>query len=280
MKIVVTGKEGPGSFKIRGEQLGAALGASIKPSARPQDVEDADIVIVVKRMPPLLHDYLIKSRKKWVYDCVDFYPQPTACGWTAPQASEWIKSQLARLDPDAIIWPTIRMANDCDIDVPGMILPHHHRPDIDRNEIRESIKIVGYEGNPKYLGEWRSILEQECEKRGWRFSVNPASLADLDVVVAFRGGQWSGYVPRHYKSNVKLANAHGSGTPFIGQQECGYFETACGAEYWAENVHELRTSFDWMESESSRKEISRRFLANAYTVNHAAFDLKAFLLGL
>lgn len=280
MNILVTGKYGAGSWAIRGDQLGHALDATVKPSAKPADVDQADIVVVVKRMPPNILTHLIRTGKKWVFDCVDFYPQPTVSDWKADKAIEWVKHQLLHLDPTGIVWPTHRMADDCDIGKRSIVLPHHFRPGSLTNPIRDEVKLVGYEGNSLYLGEWRSALEQECEKRGWRFTINPVHLADLDIVVAFRGGIWSGYAQRHWKSNVKLANAHGSGTPFIGQQEYGYIESACNAEYWAENVHELRTCFDWLAHPQTRREVQQRFLENTYSVEQAARDLKAFLSSL
>jgi hypothetical protein len=162
--------------------------------------------------------------------------------------------------------------------LPGLVLPHHHRIGIGSTPIRGQVSRVGYEGAPAYLGHWRPILEAECAKRGWLFVVNPSSLADLDIVVAFRDG--SGYVGRNWKSAVKLANAHASGTPFVGQQESGYLEQATGAEYWAEARGQLSMSFDWLEDQGAREAISDRFRQKAFPVEHAAAKLKEFLSAL
>jgi hypothetical protein len=96
-------------------------------------------------------------------------------------------------------------------------------------------------------------------------------------VVAFRGTGFNGYVQRHWKSNVKLANAHGSGTPFIGQRECGYLETQTGLEQWAECPDDLDNCFDILAGQYHRQTISKAFLAKRYTVGDAARDLKGFL---
>lgn len=279
MRILFTGKGGAGSFAIRGVQLGAALGATVKPYATQQDFADCDIAVVVKRTPPVLIDALTRSQKRWVFDVVDFFPQPQCSGWNQAQSIAWVRGRLEELDPNGVIWPTHRMRLDCDPngDFPSMVLPHHHRPQIARNPVREKVQTVGYEGNPKYLSSWGAMLDRECERRGWTFVTNPERLADVDIVVAFRAGEWNGYAQKHYKSNVKLANAHASGTPFIGQMECGYLETATGCEYWAENAKELSVSFDWLESQSTREQVSDRFVQAAYPVEKAASEVAKFL---
>jgi hypothetical protein len=277
MKVAVTGRGGSGSWQVRGVQLGQALGATVKPLATADDLRGADLAIVVKRTPEPVLRALRESGTRWVYDIVDCYPQPESAAWGRAEAISWVQGRLRDLKPNAVIWPNATMRSDCDTGLPGMVLPHHCRPGIARNAVREQIRTVGYEGRPSYLAHWEPMLHAECTRRGWRFVVNPPALADVDVVVAFRGGAWDGYVPRHWKSAVKLANAHGSGTPFIGQRESGYAETATGAEYWADSQRELATAFDWLESQSAREQVSDRFVQAAYTVDAAAKDLRAFL---
>lgn len=279
MKVLFTGKGGAGSFAIRGVQLGGAIGAQVKPYATQQDFADCDIAVVVKRTPPVLMDALRRSQKRWVFDLVDFFPQPQCSGWNRATCISWVRSRIAELNPDGIIWPTHRMRVDCDPDgeTPGIVLPHHHRPAIERNSVRETVQTVGYEGNQNYLSSWRGMLDKECERRGWTFVCNPKRLADVDIVVALRAGEWNGYAQKHWKSGVKLANAHASGTAFVGQAECGYMENATGCEYWAENQRELSVSFDWLESQSTREQVSDRFVQAAYPVERAASELTKFL---
>jgi hypothetical protein len=121
-------------------------------------------------------------------------------------------------------------------------------------------------------------MRRQCERRGYAFEVNPKRLADLDVVVAMRDTDC--YASMHWKSNVKLSNAHGSGTPFIGQRECGYVENAAGHERWAETESELVEAIDSLVSRETRKQVSDAFKANAYPIERAAQELKAFLGGL
>lgn len=280
MQILMTGRGTSGSWAIRGQQLGEACGAKVQARAKLSDVQAADVVVVVKRVDDQLLASLRASGKPWAFDVLDCYPQPGCATWGRSEAIAWVQAKVKTLSPTALIWPNARMLEDCGIDLPSLVLPHHHRPGIGKNPIREKVKRVGYEGQPVYLGGWRTALELECERRGWQFTANPEHLADLDIVVAMRGGEWESYAARHWKSNVKLANAHGSGTPFVGQQECGYMETSTGCEYWAESAKDLTMCFDWLETQSTREQVSERFLQRAYSVDQAAAHLQAFLSGL
>lgn len=242
------------------------------------DAELADIAIVVKRTPEEVMHAL--RGRRWVFDVVDCYPQPEASFWSREQAIAWMRDRIRTLRPHAVIWPTQRMAEDCAVDLPSICLPHHHRPGIERNPIRPKVEAIGYEGAPPYIETWIPAIWKQCERRGWQFVLNPGRMADLDIVLALRGGDHEGYVQRHWKSNVKLANAHGSGTPFIGQKECGYTETSSGAEYWIEDPDALGLVFDLLEDQDARRRIQRTFLPCSYSVEQAASDLLKFLHGL
>lgn len=278
MQLLFTGRGTSGSWQVRGEQLGKACGATVKQAATASECKAADIVVAVKRVNEQLLSSLRQAGRPWVFDAVDFYPQPRSYSWSKAEAVGWVKAQLNNLAPSAVMWPNRRMREDCDTGLPGLVLPHHHRPGIKLNPVRPKVLTVGYEGAAPYLGQWREAIESECQRRGWSFAVNPANLADLDIVLAFRDGM--GYVPFHWKSNVKLANAHGSGTPFVGQREMGYVETATGAEYWAEERKDLTMCFDWLETQDTREVVRDRFLQRAYPVERAAADLTEFLKGL
>jgi hypothetical protein len=280
MNLLFTGRGNSGSWQIRGEQLGLALGARIAQGIAPADCKAADVVVVVKRLTDHTAAVLKKAGTPWVFDALDFYPQPRCSSWTREEAIDWVREHLQRYAPTGIIWPNARMREDCDIGIPGVVLKHHHRIGIERNPIRPAVKTVGYEGSSSYLGTWRPAIESECARRGWAFTVNPAHLADVDIVLAVRDTPFSGYAQRHWKSNVKLANAHGSGTPFVGQQECGYIETSTGGEYWTEDAGGLRVCFDWLTEQGARELIAERFVQKAYPVEQAAADLETFLHGL
>lgn len=268
MRILVTGRGGAASWTIRGEQIGAALGAVVKPNASLADMRAADVILVVKRVPPELLANLHRSGRPWVYDIVDAYPQPESASWTEKEAIAWLANHVNRLGPTSVIWPTARM--QADGGGAGTVVYHHHRPGIEVNPIYSEIRTIGYDGRPDYLQGLEGAIAASCKCIGADFVPAPRRLADVDVVLALRGPRWSGYPTRHWKSNVKLANAHGSGTPFIGAPECGYEETSTGWEYWAENGKQLDTALAWLASKGARDEVSRRFLARAISVEAAA----------
>lgn len=273
MNILITGRGTSGSWQCRGVQLGAAAQALVTKAPTLAECKAADVIVIVKRIGEDVLATIRRSGTPFVFDVVDFYPQPGCASWSAQEAIGWVKGRLKRLAPDGVIWPNQRMRHDCDIGLPGFVLPHHHRPEIRRNPIREQVAVVGYEGAASYIERCRSQIEAECTRRGWSFVVNPAHLADLDIVLALRCGPWDCYATRHWKSNVKLANAHGSGTPFIGQAESGYVEAASGAEYWVESASGLSVCFDWLADQSTREQIGDRFFQKAYPVERAAADL-------
>jgi hypothetical protein len=280
MKLLFTGNGRAGSWFIRGEQIGHSLGATVNANAGPSDFRAHDLTICVKRVPLSRLQAMRASGRPWVWDVVDAYPQPESSAWSQDQAIAWARDQLNTLRPDGVIWPNERMRHDVGFDGPQCVIYHHYRPNIRRNPLRETVQTIGYEGSRRYLDAWLPNLSAECAKRGWRFVFNPTSLAELDIVLALRGGEWDGYVSRHWKSNVKLANAHGSGTPFIGSPECGYAETASGAEYWARDLGGLRMAFDWLTPLRNRESVSERFLAKAYSIDEATKAYRGFLCAL
>lgn len=274
MKVLITGKGTSGSWKIRGEQLGAVLGARVAPLA---PAGDADVVIGVKRLPDAL--LAAVAGRPLVWDLVDAWPQPAGNDWSRGYCLRWLSQEVQRIQPAAFIAATERMAQDLQaFGRPVLWLPHHHRPQIERNPIRERLTLVGYEGGVDYIRPWQRAIESACKKIGALFVINPPALADVDVVLALRGS--TGYAPRHWKSGVKLANAHGSGTPWIGGREAGYQETASGAEYWADTPAELEVALEWLRPRSNRQAVADRFLASAFSVETAAARLREFLCAL
>lgn len=278
MRILVTGRGAVPSWEIRGEQIAAGLGATVKPMATLADMRAADVILVVKRVPNKLLVDLRRCGRPWAYDVVDAYPQRAAGAWSKGQCIEWLHEHLTRLRPDVVIWPNLRMREDAGM--PGPVIYHHHRPGIEVNPIRERIEVIGYEGSPRYLDGWGEAIEAECRRRGVRFVVNPERLADVDVILALRGGLWDGYASRHWKSNVKLANAHAAGCPFIGAPEAGYLETATGAERWASDADELALALDSLEPWSIRLETSERFRHAAIPLQQTVEQFRSILYGL
>lgn len=271
-RILVTGKGTAGAWKIRGVQLGSRLG-KVKHKATLKDCNQADQIIVVKRINAPFFEHVKASGKPWIWDLIDFYPQPECSTWSKEQAIEWVKNEVEQAKPNGIIWPNCRMKKDCKLD--GEVIYHHARPKQALNPIRDKIQLVGYEGAERYLGKWRGIIKQECKRRGWKFLIN-VPLDQLDIVIAVRDDPHNGYVQRHWKSNVKLANAHATGTPFVGQAESGYLETCSGKERWLITEKSLGMVFDELEPVETRKAIHNEFVKNTITVDECAARLRDY----
>nr|AER23950.1 hypothetical protein var073 [Variovorax sp. HH01] len=262
----MTGRGTSGSWQIRGVQLAQSMGADAEPHAR--DVNGYDMAVLVKRPTEDLLHRLHQANVPLIWDVVDAWPQPNGNEWSRERCLEWLKEMIRKVRPAGIVAATHEMAADCaHIGVPVLSLPHHARPGLRANPIRP-LKVVGYEGAPHYLGRWLPVIEQECAARGWMFVVNPAELADVDVVLALR--DCDGYAPRNWKSNVKLANAQGSGTPVICNREAGYLETQSGAERWADNVAELAEAFDALTPTAERLAVSLQLLKAAPVIESVA----------
>lgn len=273
MQILFTGRGTSGSWRIRGAQLAAALGAQAIPNAVNAE---ADVAVLVKRVEDRTVRALRSSGAKVAWDVVDAWPQPAGNEWSEREAFDWLSREVDRIKPDALIAATGKMAADMrQFGLPVLWLKHHHRPGIRRNPIRERITVVGYEGSPSYIVQWQAAIRAECARIGATFSLNPDTLSDCDVVLAVRDQR--GYPARSWKSGCKLANAHGSGTPWIGCAESGYIEIATGCEYWADNARQLRFALYWLADQSTRELVCDRFVQAAYTVEHAAADLHVFL---
>lgn len=250
--ILVTGAGRSGSWQVRGEQLGRAIGAVVKPLADLADCRGADLVVIVKRPPAATLDAVRRSGMPWVWDVVDAWPQGHHPDMDERQAKRWLRAQLEALQPTAVVWPTWRMQDDARWEGPQIALPHHGWPKYHRREVSDTIRAVGYEGG-NYLGRWRQVLEQECALRGWQFVVN-GDMQQVDVGVALRDG--GGYPAAHWKSNCKLANLQHLGIPAICSPECGYMETQCGSELWASCAAELAAAFRELENDKRRRELA------------------------
>lgn len=274
MRVLVTGKGTGGSWQVRGEQLGAAIGTAVVPKAT--DVAGYDLAILVKRPEPALVQRLHAARVPIVWDVVDAYPQPHGNRWERHECLGWLSEAVRIIRPAAIVAATRAMAADCaGFGLPVLALPHHAWPGQGTCCVGGQIRSVGYQGAENYLGGWRQFLEAECARRGWRFVINPTSVSQVDVVVAVR--QFDGYAARFWKSNVKLANAQGCGTPCVMNREAGYLETACGAERWADTEAEMVAAFDSLVTQKARVEASAALAQAAPRLRAVATTYTAWL---
>lgn len=275
-RILITGKGTSGSWKIRGEQLGRAIGATVVAQASRAVIEAHDLVVLVKRGPEDLVRRIHESGKPLVWDVVDAWPQPAGSHWPKPACLQWLRQRLNELRPAACVAATPVMEADIEAErVPALCVWHHARPGQAINPLREHLATIGYEGSEAHLGAWLAHLEAAARRARLQFVMQPARLADVDIVVALR--DQLGYAARHWKSNVKLANAQGSGTPIIMGMESAYLATAGGAGVIVAAPDGLEDAIEMLRPLAVRRAAAAALLAAAPSLESCAAAYLDFL---
>jgi hypothetical protein len=224
MNLLVVGS-GPGSWTMRGLQLGAALGARVTSQPAFLDWGWADAVVLVKRAGVVWCETAQRYRVPIIWDALDFWQQPGENGSSEKMARLRLEAELLMIQPVLMIGATEAMAAAGG----GLYLPHHGRPNVHPSPARQLATTVGYDGDPRYLGRWAMALDRACQDRGWQFRINPTDLASCDLLVAFRDGEWDGWMNRQWKSGVKLVNAIRAGRPILSQASAAWDEIRpCG----------------------------------------------------
>lgn len=286
IRVLFTSKSSAGAWQIRGEQI-AAMRTNWTALNRPADADIAacDLLCVVKKPDARVIEQARKIGKPIVYDIVDSWAQPEdGITYTnSAMARELFGRAWRSLAADGYIFPTRRMQLDLDVLVShGITIYHHYWPQLQHNPLRDRVETVGYEG-ADYLGQWLPMIERACESRGLRFVANPPTYVDLDVVILVRGGEHGNFLARSYKSNVKLANAYGSGTPAIVHvEEMSAHDTDTGdVLFFTSQPGSFERQLDrLLGSPALRREIHRNFLAAAprYHISTIAGQFEGFFL--
>jgi hypothetical protein len=249
------------------------------------DLERSDLICFVKRPDPRTIERVREMGKPFVFDIVDSWAQPDdGLQYTdKTKARELFAPAWERIGADGYIFPTRRMQDDLGHLVREKITIYHHfRPQIRLNPIRERVAIVGYEG-ADYLGEWHARIEQACADRNIRFVANPSDYTDLDIVILARGGPHGSFLSRHYKSNVKLANAIGSGTPaLVHFEEMSAHDTDTGdVLFFSDQPGSFERQLDRLVTDRAlRMQIHDRFLSAAprFHIGNIADQFEGFFL--
>lgn len=265
---------GKGSWSIRGEQLGVALGARVTGTPTESDWQWAEVVVLVKRAG---HAFAAMAHRRGlpvVWDALDFWRQPTDNARDERAAVELLTSHLADIRPTLTIGATDAMARASR----GVYVPHHSWPGLTPSVPRQHVDVVAYEGNPQYLGAWRQALMDTCRRRGWRFDINPSDLGSVDIVVSFRDGIWDGWICRQWKSGVKIVNAIAAGRPVITQASAPFDELGHAGTV-IESVDDLDDALDRWTPVSSRRDVFDQSLLRAreFTVAAVADRYRAIL---
>ena len=160
MRILVTGRGTSASWQIRGVQIGNALGASVIPNASAEAIAAHDVVLVVKRVAHDLAERLKRSKRRVVWDCVDFYPQPNT--WNRLQLIDQTKAYARAMGAHVLIGATARMADDLGS---KHWVPHHGwaRGVAD---VSRPVSVICYEGSARYVEPYQRAIERECARYG------------------------------------------------------------------------------------------------------------------
>ena len=241
MNLLMVGS-GKGVWEIRGLQLGGALGARLREYPTPDDFAWADVVILVKRAALAYATRVHALGKPLIWDPVDAWSQPGQNHYTEREARAWLQAEIAQRRPTRTMGATQAMTDA--IGPGGVYLPHHHRVGLQARAPRPEIQVVAYDGRPDYLGQWRGVLERLCAARRWRFAINPPDLSEADLFVALRDSAWDGYMPRAWKSGVKVVNAIAAGRPILSQEMASAREIRPLGHTCIETVAELEAALD------------------------------------
>lgn len=284
VNVCFTSRSSGGAWQIRGVQI-AMMRLNWQAINKPSnsDLENADLICCVKRPDYKIIDRAKKMGKPIVFDIVDSWAQPDdGLKYTDLQKARSLFEQIwMTIDADGYIFPTKTMNADLGTLVHNSsTIYHHYKPQILENPIREKVVNVGYEGGD-YLGEWKSIIENACLSRGLVFTINPLNYFDLDLVVFARGGEHGNFLSRRYKSNVKLANAIGSGTPaLVHFDEMSAQDTDTGdVLFFTNNPGSFERQLDKLiNNPSLRIQIHKKFIEAAprFHINNIANQFESF----
>lgn len=286
LSVCFTSRSSSGAWQIRGQQI-AAMRSNWTAINQPidNDLEQADLVCLVKKPDPRVVELARQKGKVIVFDIVDSWAQPEdGLKYTdAGKARELFAPAWRRINADGYIFPARRMQEDLETLVREKVTIHHHFwPQIQRNPVRDRVAVIGYEG-ADYLGEWRPRIELACSDRGIRFVANPINYTDLDIVILARGGEHGNFLSRRYKSNVKLANAIGSGTPaLVHFEETAAHDTDTGdVLFFTDQPGSFERQLDRLVNDHRlRLHIHRKFLevAPRFQISNIANQFEGFFL--
>lgn len=288
IRVCFTSRSSAGAWQIRGQQI-AAMRSNWTAINQPtdKDLEQADLICLVKKPDPRIIARARQMGKPLVFDIVDSWAQPDdglKCN-DASNARDLFAPAWRCINADGYIFPTRRMQENLGALVREKVTIYHHFwPQIQKNSVRERVGVIGYEG-ADYLGEWRLRIEKACSDRGIRFVANPVNYTDLDIAIIARGGPHGNFLSRSYKSNVKLANAIGSGTPaLVHFDEMSAHDTDTGdVLFFTDQPSSLERQLDRLVNDYAlRLHIHRRYLEAApqFHITNIADQFEGFFLNI
>lgn len=276
--LMVGANKAPGSWDMRGLQLGSVLGARATSAPTSADWQWADLVVLVKHAGQRFAAAAHAAGVPIVWDALDFWRQPTDNGLDETAARGLLQAQIAIIKPALTIGATQAMADAA----AGAYLPHHSWKGLEPVQARADGRLcVVYQGNALFLGAWKQPLIEACLRRGWVVEFNPVGeLWTADIIVALREGPWDGWMCRQWKSGVKLVNAIAAGRPVITQDSAAMAELG-GPGTVISSISELDAALDRWTSLNARREALEncRALAPALRLPAVAERYRTILAG-
>lgn len=209
-----------GAWQMRGKQIATVLDARYNAKPHLEDLQRADVVVLVKRAAFVFGELALESGRPLIWDVLDYWKQPEQNSLGGDDHTVTVRQWKTQLGVRALIGATEQMASM----IGGVYIPHHCRIGLTPKPPRARALVVGYDGSPRYLGAWRTTIEDACARQGMKFVVNPSDLTTADVLVAFRDDPWDGWACRHWKSGVKYVNAIAAGRPILTQWSTAFDE--------------------------------------------------------
>lgn len=288
VRVCFTGNNRAGSWEIRGRQIAATRSTwHAAQHIEKSDIDRFDLFCFVKRPQPEVMARVREAGKPIVLDVIDSWAQPDdgLKHTDLASARRLFAAQWQALPPiDAFIFPNRTMQRDlAPLVRSSIVIYHHYWPDIGRNPVRPDAATVGYEGNVGYLGEWHAIVADICRHKGMQFVTNPDSLTAIDIGFAARGGSHASFLAHRYKSNVKLANCYGSGTPCaMSHRDWAAHETDCGDVRFFATAAQLERQIEALRGHDLRLRIHEAFrrAATPFHIDRIADTFEQFFVGL
>jgi hypothetical protein len=283
VKIGFVGHESKGAWQIRAKQIAPFINARLDPKMSSLNY---DLIILIKLPDLATYQRIKKAQVPVIWDVVDCWSQNQKLNmstWDKESMLEWLKEKLEYIKPFTTIAATNVMSKDIEsLGYKSKIIYHHSRPKIIKNPLRSELEIVGIEGSEFQYGSWGRKVKTICKNLNLIFKGNFDTSKDhlhkFDVVVINRDD--NGYAVQNWKSNIKLSNAHASGTPGIFNREKGYEDVSSGYEQWADTEEEIVEAIEKLRSYDLRQTIHENFLKNTITLEQVAEEYKKFIASL
>ena len=287
LKVLFTSISTAGAWQIRGKQIayGRNNWKSInKPTII--DIYQCDLLCVIKKTTPSVIRWARLFGKPIVLDILDPWRQPSDDNDVVDivHAAALFKKIFTTINANGYIFPNEKMRHDLGYLVEkSTTIYHHFWPHIKKNPIRQNFSNIGYQGNIDYLGELKHEIVKICEKHKINFLVNPSEYTDLDAVIIARSGLHASFLSNNYKSNVKLANAYGSGTPALANyKDYSSRETANESVFFFnDNIDTFQEQLALLASSHGlRRNIHKEFIDSSkkFTINEITNQFEKFFL--